>query len=425
MPEAPRRFLFLQGPTNFLFAEAAARLRALGHAALRINVCLGDRIFWRGPGAVDFRGRLEDWPGFVAAFLERERIGHVVLLAERREYQRLAIVAARARGIPVTVTDFGYLRPDWVIVEADGMNGQSRFPRDPAAIRALARGLPAPNREVLYRDRFLNQALWDMAFHLSSALFPWTFPHFRRHTLRHPVLTYAATGLRLARGPLERRRAARAIAGLAASGAPYYLFAMQMEDDFSLREYSRYPDLDTPIGETVTSFARGAGANAQLVFKIHPLDPGLKNWRGRIAAMARAAGVAGRVRFIDGGDLDRLIRGSAGVVTVNSTVGLRTIELGRPLAVLGEAIYNVPGIAFAGALDGFWQGAQAPEPELAEALVRALAAVVHVRGGYYGRAGIAAAAEGLAWRLHHGWVNRPVAEVCTGEPLPVEPPRTS
>jgi capsular polysaccharide export protein len=235
------------------------------------------------------------------------------------------------------------------------------------------------------------------------------------------MLAYAGTGLRLARGPLERRRAARAVAVLAARGAPWFLFAMQMEDDYSLRAYSSYPDLDTPMRETIASFARRAGPGARLVFKIHPLDPGLKNWRRRIAAMARAADVEERVCFLDGGNLERLIRGAAGVVTVNSTVGLRAIELGRPVALLGEAVYRVPGVVFGGPLDEFWSEAPAPEPKLAEALLRALAAVVHVRGSYYAQDGIAAAAEGLAWRLHHDWVNKPLPEVSTGVALPGAP----
>ncbi len=97
----PRRaFLFLQGPISPFFAEVAAGLRALGHAAHRINLCLGDRLVWRGPGAVDFRGRPADWPAFVARFLDERAITDLVLLGEQRPYHRAAIAAARARGVP-------------------------------------------------------------------------------------------------------------------------------------------------------------------------------------------------------------------------------------------------------------------------------------------------------------------------------------
>ena len=414
----PRQFLFLQGPTNYLFADVAKALAELGHTTHRINVCLGDQIFWRGAGAVNFRGRAEEWPAFIADFLDRHSITDIVLLGEQRELHRVANAAARLRGIRIIVTDFGYIRPDWVIVELNGMNADSLFPRDPEAILQLARDLPPLDRQVRYRESFFTQAMLDMTFHLSSALWPWTFPHFRHHTLRHPIPIYLGIGLRLALGGIESLRAARSWAKVATRG-PHYLFAMQTEDDYSLRAYSRYPDLDTPMREAIQSFAKHAPAGATLVFKIHPLDPGLKAWRRRIARMARDAGVAERVIYLDGGDLDQLITASSGVVTVNSTVGLRAIELLRPVIALGDAIYRVAGVTFMEPLDEFWTQARAPDAVLADALLRALAATLHVRGGYYARDGLAAAAAGMVYRLHHGWVNQALPEVVRGESLAV------
>ena len=411
-----RRLLFLQGPTNTLFADVAKRLREHGHATHRINICLGDRIFWRGPGAIDFRDRWECWPEFISTFLDKHQITDIVLLGEQRELHRVAIAAAKARGIAVTVTDFGYIRPDWVIVELNGMNADSLFPRDAASIQALAKDLPAVDRQLRYPDSFFSQAILDMTFHLSSALWPWTFPHFKRHTLRHPIMVYLGIGRRLLFAGIEARRATRAIANVKARGT-HFVFAMQTEDDYSLRAYSRYPDLDSPMRETIQSFARHAPAESCLVFKIHPLDPGLKNWRKRIAVMAADAGVAERVFYIDGGDLDLLVTASLGVITVNSTVGLRAIELQRPVVALGDAIYRVAGVTFEAPLDEFWTKAHAPDAALADALLRALAATLHVRGGYYTRTGRDAAAAGMTYRLHHGMVNQPLDIVVRGETL--------
>jgi len=411
-----RHFVLLQGPTNFLFAKLAARLHALGHGVLRVNVCVGDRVFWKGPHAVDYRGTPGDWRAFADALFARHGTTDLVLLGEKREHHRVAIEAARARGIAVTVTDFGYLRPDWIVVERDGMNGASRFPREREAILEMAAGLPPIERRVLFPHRAMNQALWDMAFHLSSALVPFAYPHFRRHTLNHPVPNYLSTGARLLRSRSEGRRA-RALANAVAARSPYYVFAMQMEDDFSLRGYSPYPDLDTPMREAVRSFAAHAAPASELIFKLHPLDPGLKRWRSRVSAMAREASVEGRVHFIDGGHLDALLRGSRGLVTVNSTAGVRALELGVPVLALGEAIYRAPGLAFEGPLDSFWNEAPAPDARLAEAWLRAAGAALHVRGSFYDAAGIEAAAEGMAYRLHHDLVNQPLPQPLRGELL--------
>ncbi len=55
-PAPPRRFLFLQGPSVPVFAETGARLRELGHAVWRINLCLGDKLL---PGTLSAATRTE------------------------------------------------------------------------------------------------------------------------------------------------------------------------------------------------------------------------------------------------------------------------------------------------------------------------------------------------------------------------------
>jgi capsular polysaccharide export protein len=409
----PRRFLFLQGPISPFFAETGAGLRALGHAVHRINLCLGDRLFWRGPGAVDFRGREEDWPGFLGGFLEAQRITDLVLLGEQRPLHRAAIALAKRRGIAVTVTDFGYLRPDWIVLEQDGMGAESRFPRAPGAIRALAAACPPPDLAPHFRDDFATQARWDMAYHLASLLKWWPlapFPHYRRFLLHHPVPAYLGTGLQLLRRGRETRRDAALLRRLRGQG-PLFLFAMQMETDYSVRAYSRFPDNDTAIAEVVASFARAAPATAQLLVKLHPLDPGLKLWRRRIARIAAAAGADGRVHFLGGAlPADAAILACRGVVTINSTLGIRALQLGRAVRVLGQAIYDVPGLVWQGAADGFWREAPPPDPALAEAFIRAIAACLQSRGVFYARPGLDAAVAATVRRLHLGVVGAPLPE---------------
>src|SRR5438105_13207040 len=71
--DGPRSFLFLQGPISTFFDRLGQALIARGHRVHRINLHLGDRLFWHLP-AVDFRGRLDDWRAFGAAELARHRL---------------------------------------------------------------------------------------------------------------------------------------------------------------------------------------------------------------------------------------------------------------------------------------------------------------------------------------------------------------
>lgn len=409
-PAPPRRFLFLQGPISPFFAVLAVGLRARGHATRRINLSLGDRLSWDASEATDYRGRARDWPDFVAGHLERERITDLVLLGEQRPYHKAAIAAAKARGIAVTVTDYGYIRPDWIALERDGMGAESRFPRDPAAILALAKDLPEPDLAHRYGDDFRLQARWDVTHHLASLL-PFAFPHYESFLLHHPIPAYLGTGLRLLRRRADTARAAAALADLAPRG-PLYLFAMQMENDYSIRAYSDFPDNDTALRVVLGSFARGAPADARLLVKVHPLDPGLKRWGARLARLAAEAGIAGRVHLLDGAlPADPVILGCHGVVTINSTLGVQAIVLGRPVLALGRAIYQVPGLAWQGTVDAFWQQAPPPDPLLAAAFLRGIAACLHVRGRFYGRPGLDVAVAGAVRRLHLNLVNQPLPEV--------------
>jgi capsular polysaccharide export protein len=418
-PFAPvRQFLFLQGPISPYFAEVAAGLAALGHGVHRINLHLGDRLCWRAcraaPASVDFTGRGEDWPAFIAGFLDRHGITDVILLGEQRALHKDAAQAARARGATVTVTDFGYFRPDWITLERDGMGGDSRFPRDPATIRALAAGLPPADLTARLRDPFWRLATWDVAYHLATML-PWPFPHYRSHQLHHPLATYAGMARRLLLRGRERAEGTRIVERL--EGQPFWVFAMQMETDFSIRAYSRYPDMDTPVAEAVRSFARHAPSDGHLLIKVHPLDPCLKRWSRRLPAIAEAAGVGRRVHVAHHGPLDRMLGGSRGMVTVNSTVGLRAIVLGCPTKALGRAVWDVEGLTHQGPLDRFWTEGTPPEPALRADFLAALQATTQLRGVFYAPEGRAMAVAETVRRLHEGRVGVPVetlAEVSPG-----------
>ncbi|NTV96354.1 MAG: capsular biosynthesis protein [Thiobacillus sp.] len=405
----PRRaFLFLQGPSSPFFARIAAGLEARGHVTYRINLCVGDQLFWRRPGAINYRGRLAGWPAYIAGFLDRHGITDLVLLGEQRDHHKLAIAAARARGIRVAVTDFGYLRPDWIILERDGMSAHSRFPRDPATILELAATCPKAALERLYEDSFWGMALSEMAYHLTSHFLWFLFPHYRSFKVENPLLAYLGTGWRMLTGRGRTRRSAAVLAGLATDRAPYYLFPLQMENDFQIRAYSPYPDMATPIAEVIASFAGHADPACHLLVKVHPWDPGLRNWRRLVERLASAHGVAGRVHYLDGGSLYAMIRRSRGMVTVNSTSGLQALAMDAPVTVLGEAVYDVPGLTFQGSLDDFWHQAVAPDQRLRDAYLDAMAACIQVRGVFYREPGLGAAVNEAVTRLDRDCLNRPL-----------------
>lgn len=405
-----RRVLFLQGLPSPFFRRLAEALTEAGCSALAVNLCPGDRLFWRGHPTLRYRGTLAAWPAYIGAVMDREHVTDLVLLGESRTYHREAIAAARARAIRVVTTDFGYLRPDWITFERDGMSSASLFPRDPDAIRALAARSPEVDLTPRYREAFWTLARWDLMYQAANLLLAWRYPHYRRPFKAHPPWRhYPSIALRLLRAPWRERHARAVMQELIGTRARYFVFPLQLEFDAQITAYSPFERLDDAIEQVVASFARHAGATDLLLIKVHPLDPGVRHWDRIAHRVARSLGVGPRLRYVDGGSLDHMIEGAAGMVTVNSTSGLRALQLGCPVKVLGDAIYDVPGLTAQTALDEFWTDPTSPDPALREAFVRALAGTVQIRGSFYTEPGLSAAVGEAAYRLCHDLSNQPLS----------------
>jgi capsular polysaccharide export protein len=391
-----RSFLFLQGPLSPLYARVGDLLEAEGHEVSRINLCIGDRMHWRRPGAADFRGRLEDFAGFVRGHLADHGVTDVVMHGECRAYHRIAAEAAGQIGARVFVTELGYLRPDWMTVDRDGTAAASSFPRDRDVISRLAELCPPVDLQPRYASHFAKVAVPDVLYNLANTFLWFLYPHYRRHTIDWPPLEYAAWIARLATGGIRRRRAEHASAGLASSGRAYFVLPLQLEGDFQIRARSPYAGQAEAIDRIVASFAAHAPRDALLVIKTHPLDNGLIRWRRIVERAGRTHGAGSRILFLDGGDLAPLLASARGVVTINSSAGLEGILAGIPVKALAPAIYDIDGLTHAGPLEGFWAAPMMPDHDLAARLVRALAGSVLVRGTIYSDEGLDAAVRNVA-----------------------------
>ncbi|MFB2549711.1 capsule biosynthesis protein [Ensifer soli] len=416
----PRTFLFLQGPSSPIFMKIAARLEARGHRCLRINLNMGDRIFWRRRGAFHYRGRVGDFGAYAARVMREERVSDLVLLGEERPHHRAATAAARALGVDVTVIEMGYLRPDWLTVERDGMSSNSHFPADPDHILEAARALPEPDWTPRYSQTFVADAGYDLLYNLPNVFLWFVYPHYRWHALFHPLAEYYGWVRRLMAGKRRAREAAEAIAALRASRAPYFVLPLQLQTDYQLRAHSPYCRQEDAIDEVLTSFAAHADPDARLLVKLHPLDNGLIDWRGFITRRAAALHLGDRAAFVDGGDLAALLAASRGCVTVNSTVGLHALRERTPVKVLGTAIFDMPGLTDQRPLDAFWRDPALPDADLVSAFFRLVAASIQVRGNFYSTAGTDAGAEAIAERLDRRSVNEPGGFV---DPPPRRHPR--
>src|SRR5688572_6706870 len=176
-----RCFLFLQGGSSLFFGELADRLVAERHAVRRVNFTGGDRAFWAGRPAENFRGRLEELPAWYANRFRAWDISDVILYGDRRPVHAPAIALARARGIRIHVFEEGYFRPFLVTLERGGVTGNSPLPRDPDWYREVGARLPDYGYGQPFASSLGARALNDIANELANLANPLLFPSYRTH----------------------------------------------------------------------------------------------------------------------------------------------------------------------------------------------------------------------------------------------------
>jgi len=425
-----QRFLLLQGPCSPFFARLGQALRGAGHGVRKVNFTMGDRFTWRGGQATAFRGPMAQLSAFYAQQYARHSISDVVLFGDCRPVHRPAIAVAKQQGIRVHVFEEGYFRPYWITLERDGVNGYSTLPRDPdwyrqtsgntihydnqdnrATLSPLpftAEGAPQGRERVnhdehgtAFKTAFWKRAAYDVAYHSGFLFNPLLHPDVQSHVAIHPMREYLGYIRRGMRMPFCVRTAQRLQAQLIQTSQqhPFYLLPLQLDSDAQVVHHSPFRNMMQAMLQGLESFARAAPPTTRLVVKLHPLDPGLVNYRKSLLNAARRLGVLERVFFLESGNLPALLKNTQGVVTVNSTVGSSALVHGCPVIALGTAIYAMPGLTFQGTLDAFWQTRMRPDKALFRHFHNVVIARTQVNGGFYCAAGIGLAVKNSLARL--------------------------
>ncbi|WP_374408362.1 capsule biosynthesis protein [Pelagerythrobacter sp.] len=378
-----RVVLLLQGLMGRLFRRLGQELIRSGHRVYKVNFNGGDRLFWRLPGGIEYRGSLEEWPDSLAEIIRERGVTDVVLFGDCRAHHLVATKVCRELNVPVHVFEEGYVRPDWVTLELGGVNGHSSLPRDPEWYRRTAAALPPVPKHAQVPSSFRRRALEGLAYNVADVFTRGGYPHWTTHRPWHPLVEGMGWVRKLARGKRKRQSAAELIARLETSEQPYFLFPLQLASDAQIRLHSPFAGVGDALRLILESFARNAPKNARLVVKEHPLDNGVVDWRRETESMAKLFEVADRVDYLPWGDIVPVAARARGTVTINSTSGTLALAMGVPVVALGQAVYDIADITHQTGLDRFWTDPQAPDPETFAAFRRVLVERCLIPGGFF------------------------------------------
>lgn len=307
-----------------------------------------------------------------------------MLFGAHRRYHAKAREVCQQLDIPVTIFEEGYLRPDWITADENGILSESSTPRDPAfyaQYEPSSSPLPVPR----VGSFILHGALWHFTYALGGVLLRRRFPHYVHHKPYSWAFGFSWVG----KGLLNLWRKSRDLATqrriIERHSKRYWFVPLQVRNDSAITHHSRYTQITDFIVEVIGSFAKHAPPDHQIILKHHPLDPGLKDYRDLIADLARHHQVSDRVTYVHQSHLPSLLDHACGTITINSSVGLSSLFHGTPVMAMGSAVYDIPGLTHQGSLDAFWQNPGTVSRPLFESLVSYLRDHSQQVGSFYRR----------------------------------------
>lgn len=349
-----RDVLLLQGPIGPFFSRFSKELTGRGFNVHKVNLNGGDKLFYRQPGAIDYAGELKHWDAFLERLIKNKNIGRIYLFGDCRIYHRIAREVAERNDVRVFVFEEGYIRPNFITLEENGVNGHSSMVEKGFSLPKNAK--PAKEEAEFSINVFSLVAIYSMMYYLASAsrkaLFP-SYQHHRDFRWLPEGFRWIVSGFRKKHFERKERRVLENL--LPEFESNYFVCPLQVHCDMQVVVHSDYNSIEHFIGDVLTSFAKHAPSNKAIVFKHHPLDRGYTNYTRLFNNLVSELGLQGRVFYVHDLCLPTLLKNAQGTVVINSTVGMSSLFHETPVKTLGKAIYDLPGITSQLSLKAFWR----------------------------------------------------------------------
>ncbi len=395
--DSRRHFLFVGGPFGPFFRQVADLLQARGAAVLHVNLHGADLLDWGWRDAVTYNGTPDGWLDWLTALMAEHQFTDVVTYGDCGYYSRIMLAEAERRGMIRHVYELGYVRPYYITLDRNGVNGYSSLPLDPMSYRLSDEDTALLPRQFGRMMPFhVGYTIRHCLAHYAGKVFFYRYDSSWPSSPLKQALGYLN---RVTMDWLTRRRQRQAERDVLNGDAPFFLCALQKSGDTQIEEHSEFSNVVQFINFVAESFAQHAPADAKLVFKAHPLDYDIESQEAAIRVAGKAHGIEDRLVFLPIGSLTNLMSAAKGMVTVNSTAGLTAAIKGLPTVLIGRAFYRIEGLVSTGNLSQFWQARKHPDWKLAERFLAVAGAKTQVNGSFYAPRGRAMALPVAADRM--------------------------
>jgi len=280
---------------------------------------------------------------------------------------QVATAYARAKGLRTIFFELGNIEPK-LFVDPEGVNAASRLAAHPEMLDRYA----VDDEEIAaWREAFMARKRAATTIPQARRIMninPW-FPldWFGALVLRAPQPLSMSVTQRVA---LRLRLMRRSLPPAIRPTEPYVFAPLQVSEDTNLLLFSQHDNLGLIAKADATARARGL----RLVVKPHPAERDVTLLESIAALCARQGHL-----FTSHNTAD-LIEQAEAVITINSTVGLEAIAMGKPVTVLSESLYSgfTPRLAavyaIAHLLDVYPFGREEASPQAVDRIIEILEA---------------------------------------------------
>lgn len=351
---AGKNVLLLQGPIGPFFYRFSKKLKQAGATVYKINFNGGDLLFYPFT-SVSYTKSLEDFESFLRDFCSENNIDSMIVFNDCRPIHSVAKAVAKEMNINLGVFEEGYVRPDYITFENEGVNGHSRMPKERSFYDALEIAQDHKTNKV--GNTYPAMASYAFLYWLGAFLFGRYFNNSLHHRSLSPLEVYPwiVSYLRKFKYARTQRDVKKKIKSLPKR---YFLAALQVHNDTQIYSHFSGGSVEAFIEELILSFAKYSDSLDFLVIKHHPMDRGYRDYSDLIADLSIRYGADSRIFYIHDEHLPTLLDNALGCVVINSTVGVSALHHNCPLKVCGNAFYDMEGLTYQGRLDTFWRDAK-------------------------------------------------------------------
>ncbi|EES88867.1 capsule biosynthesis protein [Helicobacter canadensis] len=348
-----RKILLLQGPVGPFFYHFS-KLLSPKNQIYKINFNGGDFLFYPF-GAKSYRGSLANLETFLQEFCKTYHIDCVIMFNDCRPIHKIAVKVARSLNLQTYIFEEGYIRPNFITFEKDGVNANSTLSKDPNFYLTYKNKPIQEEKNV--KHSFRNMAWFAFLYWFGAFLLGWYF----NNKLHHRSLSFTEMFpwfLSLFRKHWYRFSQKEDRDFILDSKKNYFVVVLQVYNDTQIKNHFEGRRIESFIKNSIRSFAKYSKKQHFLVIKHHPMDRGYKNYKKFIKRQTRKYNVNQRVIYIHDIHLPTLLKNALGCVVINSTTGLSSILHKCPTKVCGNAFYNIQGLTYQESLNKFWKAAK-------------------------------------------------------------------